>query len=122
MVKSLLQTTIIIKGAKAKELNQAIENYQKGLIMEKDAKVLKESGAKIIKDICTDAGVYETNLYTQSMNEYKDTISLNMGELAKNKKDFELYEKLLKKYPLIKVGGIRIGKSTSKKGLKERVI
>lgn len=122
MAKSVLQTTVIIKGAKAKELNQAIENYQKGLIMEKDAKTLKESGAKVIKDICTDAGVYETNLYTQSMREYKDTISLNIGELAKHKRDFESYQKLLKKYPLVKEGGIRIGKSTSKKGLKERVV
>ena len=120
MAKSLLQTTVIIKGAKAKELNQAIENYQKGLIMEKDAKTLKESGAKVIKDICTDAGVYETNLYTQNMTLYSDTISIDTKALKE--KDFKLYQKLIELYPSVKVGGVRIGKSTSKKGLKERVV
>ena len=119
-MKSLLQTTTVVKGQKAVELNKAIKDYQKGLALEKDAKALKERSGAIIKSICTEPVVYETNTFTQSMTFYKGSVSIDLKKLKEDEP--ETYEALLEKYPNVTGSGIRIGKATLKSGLTDREV
>lgn len=87
----MLSNSVLIDGQQGKELTKAIKDYMDANTVIADANKTKKACAEVIKNTCTDAGLYETMDATVSMNLRHGSVKFN-EELFKNEHP-DLYEK-----------------------------
>lgn len=87
----MLNNSILVDGQQGKDLTKAIKDYMDANTVFADANKTKKACAETIKEICKDAGLYETMDATVSMNLRHGSIKFN-EELFKSEHP-DLYEK-----------------------------
>jgi len=103
----MLDNSKLIDGKDGQRLTQAIKDYSDALLLEKDAKVTKEKASKVIKELCTKAGQYETMDAVVNMTQYKGQTKFDDKKFALEHPD--LYEQYCyKTSDSIRIGQMRI--------------
>lgn len=104
----MLDNTVLIDGQNGQKLTQAIKEYTDASLVEKDAKSSKEKASKVIKELCPEAGQYETMDAVVNMTLYKGQTKFDTEKFKAEHPD--LYEK----YCYTTEESIRIGKMSLK--------
>ena len=106
----MLETSLkFISGENADKLNKACMEYLDSSLIIKDNETIKKQSSSVIKELCVEGGLYESNKYCVSITSVKGGIKLDEEYLKETYP--QIYEECLRK---VVEPSTRIGKITPK--------
>lgn len=103
----MLNNSKLVDGQQGKELTKAIKDYTDASAVISDAEKTKKASAKVIKEVCTEVGTYETLDAVVTMNLRQGGMKFN-EELFKTEHP-DLYEKYLyKTSDIVTIGKMQV--------------